>query len=558
MNAMSSKLIAAGCAILTAVQTSGAATHTWTGGGTTAFWSEAANWNGSNPPQPGESGAGLIFPSGSLRLSSTNDLPGLAIAQLAFAGANYVLNGTNALILSPAVGDSITATGNSNQVAIPLILQATNSFSIATNASLSLSGQLSGPGAFTLSGSGLLVLAPAGGVDNTYQGTTRVPAGTLQLQSGYTNVPFFGGSVYAVAVPGDIIVGDTNSLAPASLTGLATSTNTGVTLLGLGQYLGQGVIGSLAGDGTIDSKRLDLKVGGNNRSTAFSGQITNSLGGAGALFLKAGTGTLTLTAGSGGSAELDVTGGTLVVDGNFTNSTADVFGPVSGLIAGGRLEGTGALQMIYAAGPFSPGHDDPGQLTATMVNMDLGSILAMKLGGTNAGIDYDQLVAKQSFGLIDPRAALEVQMLPGFVGAVGNRYTIVRLDSTNAIGMPQVPLGNTNGFNGLGEGSILSLTNGAAFRISYKGGDGNDIVLTQVAARPILNPPSVQADGNILLSGIGSPGANYDVQARTTLDAPSGWLVLGTALAQTDGSLSFVHTNAELSSPQLYYRLHAP
>jgi len=155
MNRLLSKLIAASCAILTAVQTSGAATHTWTGGGTTAYWSDAANWDASNPPQPGESGAGLIFPSGSLRLSSTNDLPGLAIAQLAFAGANYVLNGTNALMLSPVIGDSITATGNSNQVAIPLILQASNSFSIGTNASLSLSGQLSGPGAFTLRGSGL-------------------------------------------------------------------------------------------------------------------------------------------------------------------------------------------------------------------------------------------------------------------------------------------------------------------------------------------------------------------------------------------------------------------
>ena len=154
MNRLSSNLIAASCAILTAAQ-SRATTHTWTGGGPTAFWSDAANWNGSIPPHSGESGASLLFPPGSLHLSSTNDLPGLTVAQLAFTGANYLLNGTNALILSPTAGDSITATGNSNQVAIPLILQASNSFSIGTNASLSLSGQLSGPGAFTLRGSGL-------------------------------------------------------------------------------------------------------------------------------------------------------------------------------------------------------------------------------------------------------------------------------------------------------------------------------------------------------------------------------------------------------------------
>jgi autotransporter-associated beta strand protein len=486
-----------------------------------------------------------------LRLSSTNDLPGLAVAQLAFAGANHVLNGTNALILSPTVGDSITASGNSNRVAIPLILQATNLFSVATNASLALSGQLSGPGAFALSGGGLLALAPAGGVDNSYQGTTRVLAGALQLQSGYTNIPIIGGQVYATAVPGDIIVGESNSLAPASLTGLATSTNTGVTLLGSGQYVGGGVIGSLAGDGSIDSRRLDLQVGSNNRSTAFSGQITNSLGGAGALLLKVGTGTLTLTAASSGSAEFDVVGGALVVDGNFSSASCIVNGS-----ALGALEGNGSLDRVLAYGPIWPGHASSGQLTCGTCDLSIRCRFTVELAGTQAGTDYNQLVVTQllSFETTDP--LLDVRMAPGFVGSVGNQYTIIRNDGTNSVTLPSQPPGNI-GFSGLAEGSEFILPNGAAFRISYRGGDGNDVVLTQVAARPILNPPSVQADGAILISGAGSPGTAYEVQTSTNLADPSGWLVGGTAVAQANGSLSFIHTNAP-SSPQCYYRLHAP
>jgi hypothetical protein len=169
-------------------------------------------------------------------------------------------------------------------------------------------------------------------------------------------------------------------------------------------------------------------------------------------------------------------------------------------LTGGRLKGNGSLGTSFADGPFSPGHDGPGRLTAALVFLDLDNSLVVKLGGTNAGIDYDQLVAKETFELVDPSAALKVQMLPGFVGAVGNQYTIVRLDGTKAVGILLVPPGNTNGFNGLGEGSVLTLTNGAAFRISYQGGDGNDVVLPQIVARPILNPPSLLANGTVLIA----------------------------------------------------------
>jgi hypothetical protein len=544
------RLIALGAALLGEVLASQAATHTWTGGGTTGQWSDAPNWQGNSAPQPGESGVVLVFPVGTSRLSSTNDVTGLAVTQLVLTGTNYVLTGTNALILSPTGADSIAAAGSSNRVALPLVLQATNSLSVATNAALTLAGRLSGPGAFTLVGGGMLAVAPAAGVDNNYLGTAQVREGTLQLESGFRTDPIFGTRFYATAVPGPLVVGYTNSLTPATLTGMALSTNTALTLLGSGQYLVNGDLlsfASLAGDGFVDCQGQSFIVGGDNRSTTFSGRMNGS---SDAGLQKVGTGTLTLNGRDVGPFDLHIEQGLIILDGNFTNSTATISG-------GGKLEGNGSLGTIFADGPFSPGHDGPGQLTAAIVDMDLDSILIVKLGGTNAGIDYDQLVATDTFAFTDPTAALKVQMLPGFVGAAGNRYTIVRLDSTNAIVMPSVPPGNTNGFNGLGEGSVFTLPSGAAFSISYKGGDMNDLVLTQVAARPILNPPVLLTNNSVLISAAASPGATYEVQANTNLLNSSGWLLLGTALGQGDGSLSFIHTNA-LSSPRLYYRLHTP
>ncbi|MFO1476236.1 MAG: hypothetical protein U1F98_06240 [Verrucomicrobiota bacterium] len=197
-----------------------------------------------------------------------------------------------------------------------------------------------------------------------------------------------------------------------------------------------------------------------------------------------------------------------------------------------------------------------GRLTAAVVDLDLHSALSIRLGGTNAGVDFGQVVALETFNLIDATASLDVQMQPGFVGAIGNSYLIVRLDGTNSVGMPLVP-GNTNGFSGLGEGSLLSLPDGAAFRISYKGGDGNDIVLTQVAVPPVLHPLLFQGDGSILISGAGTPGEIYEVQSTTNLGNLGGWILIGTTQAQPDGSLFLVETNPPAAS-QVYFRLHHP
>ena len=530
----------ASLALLAGRQISHGASYTWTGGGASGRWSEAGNWQGNQPPHSGEAAAVLVFPVGAARLTSTNDLTSLGVDKLAIAGTGYVLAGTNALLLSTNAPGSVKATGWTNRIALPLVLQGTNIFQVASNAALSLAGNLTGPGGFSLSGGGVLELAPSKGQDNTYAGPAAVREGTLQLNSGFVTVPVFGNRIYTLAVPGALTVGQIGGTSLAMVEGMAMSTNTALTLLGSGQYQVAGDslgFGSLTGDGLVNLVEQGFQVGFDNRSTVFRGTFTNQFE---AGLYKVGSGSLTLSGRAIGNVPLGVLGGTLFVDGDFSASTVQ---------NSATLQGNGQVGFFLVDGPVSPGHGGPGRLTANNLNFDLNSLFLAKLGGTNAGVSYDQLVAKQSFGFTDRSAALQVELLPGFVGTVGNQYTIVRNDSTDPV------VGN---FNGLPEGTVFKLPSGAAFRISYKGGDGNDVVLTQTSlpTQPSLNGVVNLGGGIIQINGLGEPNQTYTVMASANL-ATTNWLNIGTATASGLGTLQFTDHNTNIY-PMRFYRFLWP
>jgi hypothetical protein len=311
-------------------------------------------------------------------------------------------------------------------------------------------------------------------------------------------------------------------------------------LLGSGEYLVTGSFlgfGSLTGDGLVNLVEQGFQVGFDNLSTVFSGTLTNRFETG---LYKVGSGSLTLSGRSIGNVPLGVLGGTLFVDGDFSASTVQ---------NSGALQGTGQVGFFLVDGLVSPGHGGPGRLTGNTIAFDLASLLLAKLGGTNAGINYDQLVAKQSFEFTDRRSTLQVELLPGFVGNVGNQYTIVRNDGTDPI------LGN---FSGLPEGTVFKLPSGAAFRISYQGGDGNDVVLTQTGLPTQANFNGVVnlGEGVIQLNGLGEPNLTYTVLANTNL-ATTNWVNIGTAMANGLGTIQFTDFNAT-NYPMRFYRFSWP
>ncbi|NDV88857.1 autotransporter domain-containing protein [Aurantimonas aggregata] len=150
---------------------------------------------------------------------------------------------------------------------------------------------------------------------NNYTGATDVRAGTL-----------LGAAV--------------NAFAPGSAVTVADG-----ALLDIGGFAQE--IGSLAGAGRVDLAANTLTLGGDNRSTVFSGTFTGAGG-----FAKQGDGTFTVANTSVIFGASQVTGGTLLVAGGLPLVPLSVFG--GGTVTGGGTVGSlalGAGGTLLAAGP---------------------------------------------------------------------------------------------------------------------------------------------------------------------------------------------------------------
>ena len=143
-------------------------------------------------------------------------------------------------------------------------------------------------GTFTKLGAGTLKLTAA----NTYAGTTFDNAGTIDLAN-------------QLALQNSIL--NLNGGALWSLTPRLPIANTVGTSFTFGGLAGSGPL-SLSNSA---SKPIQLKVGGNNTTSTYSGVLS----GAGSL-TKAGTGTLTLTSSNSYSGGTTVNAGTLAINGD--------------------------------------------------------------------------------------------------------------------------------------------------------------------------------------------------------------------------------------------------
>jgi YVTN family beta-propeller protein len=133
----------------------------------------------------------------------------------------------------------------------------------------------------------------------------------------------------------------------------------------------------------------------------------------------------------------------------------------------GELSGTGTIGQ-FEAQPGSiirPGENGPGELTVTKAVFAAESTLAIEINGPASGTGYDRLTAADAS--IQGGALLNVSL--GYAPAVGTTFVI----ATNVLGE----------FAGLPEGALMTL-NGRRLRVSYTGGDGNDLALTVLADLP--------------------------------------------------------------------------
>jgi autotransporter-associated beta strand protein len=203
--------------------------------------------------------------------------------------------------------------------------------------------------------------------------------------------------------------------------------------------------------------------------------------------IKNGFGASLIAAASNFSGAIFVNGGALVVDANIPNSPVTVnatggfdlsqFGlnilGLSGFAGTGTVGATNVTSGIISAGTVN---SPTGILNITSnLTFSANGIYLNKIGGRNAGASgYDQLNVIGTVNLNNAR--LEVIPLSSlgfgnFRAAIGDTFVIINNDGTDAV----------NGtFLNAPEGTIFGATLNTAYRITYRGGDGNDVAITRV------------------------------------------------------------------------------
>ena len=115
----------------------------------------------------------------------------------------------------------------------------------------------------------------------------------------------------------------------------------------------------------------------------------------------------------------------------------------------------------------------------------------------------------------------------------------------------------TGTFNGLPEGATVN-AGLVSYKISYVGGTGNDVVLTQtgIPPRPRLTSIIPQPGGAMFLGGTGLVSTVYFVEASTNL-ITTNWTAIDTTASSGSGVLGYTDQDAP-THPKRFYRFRQP
>jgi autotransporter-associated beta strand protein len=557
----------------------GATLGVWSASASSGAWSTGANWQGGVAPA---SPAFLGFGS-STTAALTNDLEGFKAARITFApGAPAYTIAGNAITL----GDSITNQSSArHSISTPLVLTGPTRVHV-TGGSLNLDGVISGSGSLVKRGSQELKISGA----NTYSGGTVIrdsvggwgpnaplsvegtgtgsvgaptsgPLGTgpIVLEGGalmntanatlYNDIivpegarsflynfsgnfnlagrlkgsgtiTYDGTTTAAVSLNGDnsefagtfVIVNrssnqrihfNTTSAGSAKAHWVFDSTFTDTPRLA---YSGMMPVGAFSGGGAMRSigGTPGLQIGALNLDTEYRGVMSGYIA-----IEKIGTGILRLSGVNTNGGPTTVTAGTLLINGGYTAAVT-----ANGGTFGGTGSSTGPVS-INAGAIFAPGDQGIGTFTTTnALTLSTGATFAAELDTTAARADR---VSAGSVALNNATLSLTDRQ-PGAL-PLGTAFTLISNTGSSAV---------SGTFNGLPETARVQV-GGHAFRITYRGGDGNDVVLhddrTSVLPAAVAGLTASALDSQrIHLTWAASPAseyvAGYAVKRATTPGGP--------------------------------------
>jgi autotransporter-associated beta strand protein len=485
-----------------------------------------------------------IFP-GTLRLAGTNTYLGpttiesgtLTVANnaaLGSASGGTTLHEGRLLLLNseianePLVIDSdfntLECAGTSSWGG-NIVLNGTALFNSGTGDVFRVTGAISGPGELRKTGAGILRLA--GTTANTFEGVAQVNGGTLELQKPNG----------VAAIPNKLIVG------------LGGTPDSDVVRLFAGHQIAADALVNLSSSGLLDLNNFSetvrgvtnsghvalgsgvLTVTNENVPREFSGRITGT-----GEFIKLGSGPFTLAGTNTYSGQTYIRGGTLLVNGTLASSVVQV--------QSGTLGGTGTVQSVAvsSAGAVSPGQS-PGILNVAGNLSFLDGALQVELNALGVGTGYDRLAVSGTVTLGSPTLNLS----PGFVPPLGTEFVILSRLSSGTI---------SGTFAGLPEGGLVG-AGGSAFQITYRGGTGNDVMLTRAPVPASRLTDVISVSNQKMVRGLGLASVSYTVQATTNLSPPIAWIPIGSDTADGSGMFQLLDTNSPLYE-QRFYRAVSP
>ena len=248
----------------------------------------------------------------------------------------------------------------------------------------------------------------------------------------------------------------------------------------------------------------DVQVGGARIDTAgfnvtlLQALVTGVTGGPDGGLTKLGAGALTLSGASTYSGSTMVVAGVLVLNGSVTSALE--------VGAGATLRGKGQTSQgvaVLAGATFKPG-DPLGSFTSAALAV-AGSFIAV-VGADVAGFGQ-AVVTGSGSGAVTLSGVLSVDYTGGSPGFnLGSSLRII--NNTGA-----API--SGAFSNAPEGTIIGSSAGYAFRVSYVGGDGNDVTLTEVAG--VYGTPAADT-----LTGTSAADTIYGFDGADTLSGGFG------------------------------------
>jgi autotransporter-associated beta strand protein len=495
-SALVGKVSAAGCS--------------WTGG-FSINWADSGNWGAGCTGAGGIPGATdtITFPAGASNLSNNDNIAGaLSLTSIVFSDTGYDLHAS--------VGSTVTLTGGltngtgTNVIStVPLTLSGSQSFtsgsgSIQINGTVVLpaagiltvdsanfvyfGGVVSGTGGITKIGAGNLTLSGT----NTYSGTTTISVGYVNLP----NANGFGNTAGSTSISSTATVNITGSInipEPLILNGGNGNVGAGAVRNFTSNATWSGTISLNAANTFIQSETgLTLTLSGVISETGAGNGLSLSTNGTGKILL---TNNNTYT----GTTNAD---GDVYINGSQIGSNLDITGTTGHLSGnGGSVQDITVSQTDSSVSPVTIS-GTPSQLTATALSMNgaSGQFMSYVLNNTTPGSGYSKLNVN---GTVSLNTGVALTLSGSYVPHKGDVFTLIDNDGTVD------PV--TSNFAGLPEGTNI-LFNGVNSKISYIGGDGNNVTLTVQNSIPVValtssaNPSLHSHSINITASVTGNAG----------------------------------------------------